>query len=1131
MKKTNNYIALLLVCLFAFGGLSAQTPKNRTVTTIVADVLTQLPAQKPKQYNQLMAELVETGEEGLMNLINSMNPPGPESNEKIEFALSGWTNFVAKDEAKRSETANTYAKALGMQLHDEIKAFIIRQLEMIGGEENIDVLASFLTSERFVGPASQALVTMRSANADNALVEALKAAQSEEMKIQLVNAIVQTDNKNAEGLLLELLKEAKSPNYKKTVQKALSTLGSKASLKPLKNAAKSEKFAYGKESTTASYLELLRTLKNVETKTVRKEAHAMLKVGAKQNQPDLQIAAIDILMSIPAENKMKLVEYALKDQNPALVASTLRLYPNKLNDKGYSTLIKRLHSSAPETQVPIVYWLGNQKMEQAIPEISKLTASSNPLLKAAAIRSLAKMNNEDAMLKLVGLLKSDDKETIAMAKDALTTYKGDMSYVLASVFNDSSDQGKSAILQLIAARRMESQYSLVYNQLFTDNVTVKAEAAKTLQFVSTEENLDDLFMLLEKDDAEHIPALQQAINASLSNLSADEQMTVISKQTNKPNAKSHLYYPAMAFAGSQEAMDQLMEDYKNAPAKQKRAAFEALTTWKTFDVIYPLLEIARNSKDSKEKSDAIDAIVNTVSKSDQTQEVKYLFLREALEMASTDKQKNTIIELLGRTNMYQALLLLEPYMDVPAVRESAAQASMKIALDNPQFAGEKTTSILKKVSETLDNPDAGYQREAINKFLNENETDDGFVSLFNGKDLTGWKGLVANPIKRANMSAKELAAAQAKADKEAMENWIVEDGNIFFTGKGDNLCTEKMYGDFEMLVDWKLYPGKEPDAGIYLRGTPQVQIWDISRTHVGAQVGSGGLYNNKTHEADPLKVADLKLGEWNTFYIKMVGDRVTVRLNGELVVDNVILENYWDRDQPIFPFEQIELQAHGSEVAYRDIYIKEIERPEPFTLSEEEEKENFEILFDGTNMHKWTGNTHDYIIEDGNIVIYPSSRHGGNLYTKKEYDNFVFRFEFQLTPGANNGLGIRTPLEGDAAYVGMELQILDNDAPVYKNLKEYQYHGSVYGVIPAKRGHLKPMGEWNYQEVIADGDNIKIILNGTTILDGNIREASKNGTATMDGKNHPGLLNKSGHIAFLGHGSVVKFRNIRVKEL
>lgn len=137
------------------------------------------------------------------------------------------------------------------------------------------------------------------------------------------------------------------------------------------------------------------------------------------------------------------------------------------------------------------------------------------------------------------------------------------------------------------------------------------------------------------------------------------------------------------------------------------------------------------------------------------------------------------------------------------------------------------------------------------------------------------------------------------------------------------------------------------DAGIYLRGTPQVQIWDTARVNVGAQVGSGGLYNNQQNPSKPLKVADQKVGEWNTFHIKMIGERVSVWLNGELVTDNVILENYWDRSQPIFPIEQIELQAHGSKVAYRDIFIKEIERPEPFTLSVEEEKEGFRILFDG----------------------------------------------------------------------------------------------------------------------------------------------------------------------------------------
>jgi hypothetical protein len=388
---------------------------------------------------------------------------------------------------------------------------------------------------------------------------------------------------------------------------------------------------------------------------------------------------------------------------------------------------------------------------------------------------------------------------------------------------------------------------------------------------------------------------------------------------------------------------------------------------------------------------------------------------------------------------------------------------------------------------------------------------------------------VGNPITRAKMSQRELAAAQEKADKEARESWIVENGELLFTGKGNNLCTEKQYGDFELLIDWKLYPGPEPDAGIYLRGTPQVQIWDTARVNVGAQGGSGGLYNNIQNPSKPLKVADQKVGEWNTFRIRMVGERVSVWLNGELVTDNVILENYWDRSQPIFPVEQIELQAHGSKVAYRDIYLKEIPRPEPFKLSAEEEKEGFRILFDGTNLDQWTGNKRDYTVEGGKIVLYPSESFGGNLYTKEQFDNFIFRFEFMLTPGANNGLGIRTPMEGDAAYQGMELQIIDNDAPIYENLEPYQYHGSVYGVIPAKRGFLKPVGEWNYQEVIADGDHIKVILNGTTILDGNIREASKNGT--MDKKEHPGLLNKTGHIGFLGHGSKVMFRNIRIKEL
>jgi hypothetical protein len=410
----------------------------------------------------------------------------------------------------------------------------------------------------------------------------------------------------------------------------------------------------------------------------------------------------------------------------------------------------------------------------------------------------------------------------------------------------------------------------------------------------------------------------------------------------------------------------------------------------------------------------------------------------------------------------------------------------------------------------------------------------GFTALFNGKDLSGWKGLVANPIKRSNMDAQTLAEAQAKADAEMRESWKVVDGELQFVGHGDNITTLKKYGDFEMLVDWKIIDdGKqEGDAGIYLRGTPQVQIWDNARVKVGAQVGSGGLYNNQVNESKPLKVADKKLGEWNTFHIIMKADRVTVYLNGELVTENVILENYWDKKMPIFMEEQIELQAHGSPVSYRNIYIKELPRVKPFELSKKEKKEGYKILFDGTNMYNWQGNTRDYITENGDLAVRPKpgkNTLGSNLYTKEQYSDFIFRFEFQLSPGANNGLGIRAPLSGDAAYEGMELQILDNDAPIYKALKVYQYHGSIYGTIPAKRGSLKPLGEWNYQEVIVQGSKIKVILNGDVILDADISEARKNGAA--DGQKHPGLMRESGHIGFLGHGSELQFRNIRIKDL
>ncbi len=190
----------------------------------------------------------------------------------------------------------------------------------------------------------------------------------------------------------------------------------------------------------------------------------------------------------------------------------------------------------------------------------------------------------------------------------------------------------------------------------------------------------------------------------------------------------------------------------------------------------------------------------------------------------------------------------------------------------------------------------------------------------------------------------------------------------------------------------------------------------------------------------------------------------------------------------------------------------------------------FQELFNGENLDGWLGNKDSYVVEDGMIVIRPEGGgSGGNLYTEKEYGSFIFQFEFQLTPGANNGLGIHTPPEGDAAYLGKEIQILDHTHEKYAEIKPYQKHGSIYGMVAAKTGFLKPVGEWNEEEVRVEGNKIKVTLNGNVIIDADLDEVTKDGT--LDGRDHPGLQKTSGHIAFCGHGDVVRFRNIRIQEL
>lgn len=385
MKQIKKYIAFLGVFLLMMSGAMAQTPQHRTNSTIVADVLAQLPAQNQSRYNQLMKDLVSTGEEGFMNLIGRLNPVGNKSNEAVDYAISGWIHFVANDDAQRVIAANACGKALEQPLDDEIKAMLIRQLELIGDDSNVAVLSTLLTNERLSGPASQALAHIGTSAAGEALRSVLSASDSDHMKITLVNALAQTDYSQAEPVLLELLNHNPSGDLGKVLYDALGRIGTKASLKPLKSAAKQAQYAYGKVNPTAAYLSLLNRLADSEPDLVKKEAEEFLSLATKLGRQDLKVAAADLLLTFPSTDKNGLLKKALKDGDIVYLTHVLNSYPYQDDEKALNLILNTLSPEASsDVQIAILYWLGNQKVTSIVSHLSDyLNASDKDVQKAA----------------------------------------------------------------------------------------------------------------------------------------------------------------------------------------------------------------------------------------------------------------------------------------------------------------------------------------------------------------------------------------------------------------------------------------------------------------------------------------------------------------------------------------------------------------------------------------------------------------------------------------------------------------------------------------------------------------------------------------------------------------------------
>ena len=926
MKKL--FIILALAAWLPWS-VAAQDARMRTSETIIADALNQLPASEKKVFDEVMGELASTGAEGIAQVADMLVPASEGKNAIVEYALNGVVAYVSAPgkEAEKAAVRKGLIQALEACTDNPNKAFLLTLLRMCGEAEDAPAFVKYLNDDYLAEWAISGLTSIQ--GTEDVLLDLMKKEAAP--KATLAHAAGLKKMTSAEPVLIAWLKDADAPTAR-AIYQSLAQCGTSLSIPVLGKAAKNVGYEWEASDATAAYLRLLQKLVGEgRGKEAGAAAKALLKATDKSH---VRGAALEVIVAVAGKKALPLVAAALKNEDRAYRVNALRLSESVADENWYATVAKTLQGKADASvKADVLNWLGTNHVASQVEAVVAQMGASDEEVALAAIKAAGKIGGEAALEGLVAQLGGAHSNA---AEKALLAFNGKVNAGVLKAL-DAEKKVQLPALRLASARSMEESADKVFELLSSQDAAIREAAYAALAGVVEPKDFGRLAQWLEKGN--QVPAIQKAMKQALLPLAKEDQLAAIQPCMSKA-ANPSLYYPVLAQVGNTQAIAEIRKGYEG---HTKQAAYEALLTIDNAEMIDVLFEMAQADK---EHSQAIlNRYTDLVSKSAQKPIQQFQSYSQALALATDVKLQNRLIGLLGGTHAYQALLVVEPYMDNQATSEAAAGAVRTIVSKNiGTLGGDQIRSMLNKAItcfEAVGDADAGYAIDDIKAMLEK---------------------------------------------------------------------------------------------------------------------------------------------------------------------------------------------------------LPEMETSPKFELSAQEAKDGFEVLFDGEDMSQWIGNTIDYVPMNGAICVSANYGNGGNLYTQKEYSDFIFRFEFCfMKEGVNNGVGIRTPMGVDAAYEGMEIQILDHDAPIYKNLREYQVHGSVYGIIPAKRIKSPKLGTWNTEEIWVKGDRIKVTVNGEVILDGNIRKACKGNNVSKDGsktnpytvdkKNHPGLFNKSGHIGFLGHGEGLKLRNVRVKDL
>lgn len=1039
-------ISLGLILSVSLDSFAQVDNRNRTVETIIADGLAQLPANSRDTYEKVIDEMAATGQKGIELLAGMLKPAATNQNAPFEYAIDAIVSRVTMPEnPNRQSVHDGMVKAIAACTDNTNRAFLLTQLNKICTQADFDAYTSWLNDAYLREFALAGLAHMP--GVDSQIAAMINNAPKSDCSLAKLAAF-----RKLQGVEPTLMKWAAGGC--KQAGKALAVCGSKASLPMLAKAAKAEGFT---GNATDSYVKLVKKLEDA------KAAKAMM--SAKMPEA-IRCAGLQIYMNAEPKNAVKTAVSALNDKSIQYRTTALAAAPDNAKGQLSGQVIDKFKSFTPQAKTDITVWLADNDYKVADKLIASNVKSDYKPLALASVKALAKLGGEVSLETLISLL--DDAEMAQAATDALLSFNGNIKNGVVSALDSSDPKVVEQALVLASTRRLYPAYGKIADLTKSSDANIRNTALKAIAGVARPDNFADLCKRLEAAAPSDRQALQYAACEAIATLSPEDQYKTVSARMSGASDKS-LYYPMLAQTAVPEAIAQLYNAYK---ADGNKAAFEALLSVNSPAMTDILYEIAASGSTDNDR--VLNCYIDVVASGSFDPATLYYYYDRGLDLNPSDAVANRFINELSSSRTFPSAMLAAKALDKEATSFAAANTVRNIITKVPSLQQgpevkemlEKATAILQRHKDAGD-ADAGYAIDDI-------------------------KGVMAS---MNNEGGFNTAAAGSAIDKDA-EN-------------------------FELYFDWN---GTDA-ATVNLRSMPLVTL----------EPGKGITYAGKSIAAGK---------GWNTVHITMVNDRINVDVNGTTLAANTVIAS------PAKARGAVSID--GSADAIRNVYYNRMPDTPVFVLSPEEKAQGFEVLFDGRNLDKWHGNTSAYVPVDGNIFVSAQWGGEGNLYTKDNYSDFIFRFEFYFdVPGVNNGIGIRTGRDVtgvDAAYDGMEIQILDHDDPIYqghpygyKGLRPYQNHGSVYGVVPSEHIEFGPIKQWHTEEIKAIGDSITVTVDGKVINKCNIREACKGHNVAPDGgstnpytvdhNNHPGLFNKEGYISFCGHGSGIKFRNIRVLDL